>query len=189
MLSRCRALPRGLIRAPLDYGDLRGQAAAAGKRVVRACRRCGDVPTVPCETPASCRRGDHSTMIRLIAVALLAVAAATPAVGQGALPDPTKTPGALNPAVTQATIGSIICVRGWTRTIRPPQQYTSRNGGQGAEGARKLIANHASMRTMQLYDRCATAARADSFGLVRPRLPPSGRSSRRLAGGTNGHRE
>jgi hypothetical protein len=26
--------------------------------------------------------------------------------------------------VTQATIGSTICVRGWTQTIRPPQQYT-----------------------------------------------------------------
>jgi hypothetical protein len=56
---------------------------------------------------------------------VLAVVAATPAVGQGALPDPTKTPGALNPEVRQDTIGSTICVSGWTRTIRPPQQYTS----------------------------------------------------------------
>jgi hypothetical protein len=62
---------------------------------------------------------------RIVAGALLAVLAATPAAGQGALPDPAKTPGALNPAVTQATIGSTICVRGWTRTIRPSQQYTS----------------------------------------------------------------
>ena len=38
----------------------------------------------------------------------------------------TMTPGALNPAVTQATIGSTICVHGWTRTIRPPSSYTSR---------------------------------------------------------------
>jgi hypothetical protein len=36
-------------------------------------------------------------------------------VGQGALPDPTRTPGALNPMVTQETIGSTICVSGWTR--------------------------------------------------------------------------
>jgi hypothetical protein len=41
------------------------------------------------------------------------------------LPDPARTPGAINPAVTQETIGSTICVRGWTRTIRPPGQYTS----------------------------------------------------------------
>ncbi len=40
-------------------------------------------------------------------------------------PDPTLTPGALNPAVTQATIGSTICVSGWTATIRPPTSYTT----------------------------------------------------------------
>jgi len=31
----------------------------------------------------------------------------------------------LNPAVTQATIGKTICVRGWTATVRPPVGYTS----------------------------------------------------------------
>lgn len=40
------------------------------------------------------------------------------------LPDPTCTPGAINPDVTQATIQSTICMRGWTATIRPPQSYT-----------------------------------------------------------------
>jgi hypothetical protein len=50
---------------------------------------------------------------------------ATPALGQGALPDPHRTPGAINPAVTQETIGSTICVSGWTRTIRPPSEYTT----------------------------------------------------------------
>jgi hypothetical protein len=37
----------------------------------------------------------------------------------------TRTPGVLNPAVTQATIGATICRRGWTRTIRPPVSYTN----------------------------------------------------------------
>jgi hypothetical protein len=37
----------------------------------------------------------------------------------------TLTPGVLNPAVTQATIGSTICRRGWTRSIRPPVDYTN----------------------------------------------------------------
>src|SRR5919197_3435413 len=37
---------------------------------------------------------------------------------------PTLTPGALNPAVTQANIDSTICVRGWTKTVRPPAEYT-----------------------------------------------------------------
>ncbi len=40
-------------------------------------------------------------------------------------PDPTFTPGAFNPAVTQATIGSTICVSGWTATVRPPSSYTT----------------------------------------------------------------
>jgi hypothetical protein len=40
------------------------------------------------------------------------------------LPDPTLTPGALNPAVTEATIDTTICVRGWTRAVRPPAKYT-----------------------------------------------------------------
>jgi hypothetical protein len=39
---------------------------------------------------------------------------------------PTLTPGVLNPDVTQATIGQTICVSGWTRTVRPPSDYTSR---------------------------------------------------------------
>jgi hypothetical protein len=38
---------------------------------------------------------------------------------------PQLTPGALNPDVTQATIGSTICVSGWTRTVRPPVSYTN----------------------------------------------------------------
>jgi hypothetical protein len=39
-------------------------------------------------------------------------------------PDPRCTPGALNPAVTQATIGSSICRSGWTSTVRPPESIT-----------------------------------------------------------------
>ena len=41
-----------------------------------------------------------------------------------ALPDRHLTPGALNPAVTQSNIRETICVRGYTRTIRPPEKYT-----------------------------------------------------------------
>ncbi|MCO6005613.1 hypothetical protein NE236_11535 [Actinoallomurus purpureus] len=41
------------------------------------------------------------------------------------LPDPSCQPGAINPDVTQDTIGSTICVAGWTRTVRPPVSYTN----------------------------------------------------------------
>jgi hypothetical protein len=36
-----------------------------------------------------------------------------------------RTPGVVNPDVTQATIGATICVRGWTRTVRPATEYTN----------------------------------------------------------------
>lgn len=42
-----------------------------------------------------------------------------------ACPDYSPPPGAVNPAVTQATIGSTICVAGWTRTVRPSTSYTT----------------------------------------------------------------
>jgi hypothetical protein len=48
------------------------------------------------------------------------------AVGSGlySRPDPRCTPGALNPQVTQATIGRTICRRGWTSTVRPRESIT-----------------------------------------------------------------
>ena len=41
------------------------------------------------------------------------------------------TPGVRNPAVTQATIGGTICVRGWTATVRPPVSYTNAQKASG----------------------------------------------------------
>ena len=41
------------------------------------------------------------------------------------LPDPSCTPGATNPDVTQDTIDQTICVSGWTSTVRPPASYTN----------------------------------------------------------------
>jgi hypothetical protein len=48
------------------------------------------------------------------------------AVGTGlySSPDPHCTPGALNPAVTQADISRTICRAGWTATVRPPESIT-----------------------------------------------------------------
>jgi len=39
--------------------------------------------------------------------------------------DPVRTPGVVNPDVTQANIRSTICTQGWTRTVRPPVEYTN----------------------------------------------------------------
>ena len=57
---------------------------------------------------------------------LLGLVALSNHVMAGELPDPNTTPGALNPAVTQANIHETICVKGYTKTIRPPASYTSK---------------------------------------------------------------
>jgi hypothetical protein len=44
----------------------------------------------------------------------------------GQLPDPRCTPGSVDPAVTQANIGSTICRSGYTKTVRPPEAQTER---------------------------------------------------------------
>lgn len=43
-----------------------------------------------------------------------------------ARPNPRLTPGAVNPAVDQANIRMTICVRGYSKSIRPPEKYTER---------------------------------------------------------------
>ena len=45
--------------------------------------------------------------------------------GPTVLADPVLTPGVLSAAVTQASIRSTMCRRGWTRTVRPPTDYTN----------------------------------------------------------------
>ena len=66
----------------------------------------------------------------LVGVALLVLGVAIVA-PHGSAPkspyhaDSVRTPGVLNPDVTQATIASTICVRGWTKTIRPTTSYTN----------------------------------------------------------------
>lgn len=42
------------------------------------------------------------------------------------LPDPACTPGAIDPAVTQANVASTICRSGYTATVRPPAADTGR---------------------------------------------------------------
>lgn len=63
-------------------------------------------------------------MTDIAAVALTLAIVTGPVFAQSSLPDPRITPGAVNPDVTQETIGTTICVRGWTRTVRPPERYT-----------------------------------------------------------------
>jgi hypothetical protein len=64
-------------------------------------------------------------LMRSLGIAAVLAILAPSALAQSARPDSHRTPGAINPAVTQDTIASTICVKGWTRTVRPPRKYTS----------------------------------------------------------------
>lgn len=55
-------------------------------------------------------------------VPLIAIAHVSSAVS--GMPNPMFTPGARNPAVTQADIRQTICRSGYSRSIRPPERYT-----------------------------------------------------------------
>jgi hypothetical protein len=68
------------------------------------------------------------TLLVATALVLLALAIVWPHTSAPKSPyhaDPARTPGVLNSDVTQANIASTICVRGWTKTIRPPTSYTN----------------------------------------------------------------
>jgi len=71
-----------------------------------------------------------STRAALVAIALLllAIAIVSPHGSSSKGPyhaDIARTPGVLNPDVTQANITSTICLHGWTKTIRPTTSYTN----------------------------------------------------------------
>ncbi len=51
---------------------------------------------------------------------------AVAALAQPYFPDPSVTPGAVNPNVTQDNISTTVCVSGWTATIRPTTGYIAR---------------------------------------------------------------
>ncbi len=68
------------------------------------------------------------TLLVATAVLLLAVAYFNPRGSTSKGPyqaDLDRTPGVVNPDVTQANIASTVCKHGWTRTIRPPTDYTN----------------------------------------------------------------
>ncbi len=68
------------------------------------------------------------TALVTIALLLLAIVIVSPHGSSSKSPyhaDVARTPGVLNPDVTQANVDSTICLRGWTKTIRPPTSYTN----------------------------------------------------------------
>ena len=46
--------------------------------------------------------------------------------GASDLPDPSLTPGVTDLNISQQNIQSTVCVKGYTKTVRPPAQYTNK---------------------------------------------------------------
>lgn len=66
-----------------------------------------------------------TTCSKAFLLALTALLSCSLAVA-GDLPDPRLTPGALNPEITQANVFQTVCVRGYSKRIRPPVYFTNR---------------------------------------------------------------
>lgn len=97
-----RAAPRAV-----QHGGHRREAAGVRRRgghrgtVVHGLLAAHDPGRVTGTLAGPCRARDH-----------------------GLLPDPSCTPGAIDPAVTQANIGLTICRAGYTGSVRPPESQT-----------------------------------------------------------------
>ena len=68
-----------------------------------------------------------TTRLLVVAALLAAFAAVLLTIRRHAAPAAVlpRVPGVANPDVTQANIRTTICRSGWTRTIRPPVEYTN----------------------------------------------------------------
>ena len=53
------------------------------------------------------------------------------------MPIASVTPGAVDTSITQANIGSTICISGYTKTVRPPTSYTTKLKRQQLRGTYK----------------------------------------------------
>lgn len=72
------------------------------------------------------RRFSGSTIRALVLLALLALYLPCGWAQQAYIPDHERTPGAINPEITQDNIAQTVCVPGYTKKIRPPSSYTNR---------------------------------------------------------------
>jgi hypothetical protein len=76
-------------------------------------------PATSCAPDAPAQRAPLTTPLTAPLAAPTAAPRTSGCVIHGADPDPACTPSTLNSAVTEATIGSTICVAGFTTGIRP----------------------------------------------------------------------
>jgi hypothetical protein len=82
-------------------------------------------PRTPPTVAGIARPADFVIALALVAAVLVLFTHGHARRANAILADPVRTPGVLNPDVTQANIRSTICRHGWTDTIRPPVEYTN----------------------------------------------------------------
>lgn len=76
-------------------------------------------------------RGGFAALLGALRPVVMVLLAATGLMGSAAtyagdLPNPAMTPGVLNPDIRQDNIATTVCVKGFTKTIRPPAYYTNK---------------------------------------------------------------
>jgi hypothetical protein len=59
-----------------------------------------------------------------------------------AVPNPRFTPGVADPTVSQDNVAQTICVTGYTRTVRPPESYTSNLKREQLDDPNRGYADH-----------------------------------------------
>jgi hypothetical protein len=117
-------------------GAVRARIAVVAAAAAMGLSGCGghptlDSPSAPGATPAATADGAGHHVHGLFAVhdpgdVTGTLAGPCRARHHGELPDRSCTPGAIDPAVTQANIGSTICRSGYTTTVRPPESQTEK---------------------------------------------------------------
>jgi hypothetical protein len=115
----------------LVVAGLASNATPATLAASKPAQSANPTPSVtPTPTPtaaAGALRQAHTVRTELDDIALVAGQCHVITVNASAgnyLPDQTCTPGAVDPAVTEATIGSTICVSGYTTSVRPSTSVT-----------------------------------------------------------------
>jgi len=128
---RARARAVALAAVPLTAVAL----ALAGCAVSSLSSAPGPVQsaaTAPQSGPSGARRPGHLAVVHDPGQVTGTLTGSCQARDDGRLPDRHCTPGAIDPAVTQADLQTTICVSGYTAKVRPPESQTGKFKFTGA---------------------------------------------------------
>jgi len=104
-----------------EYAPTRDTTVIVWDGLTYYCRAAGSPTTTTTTTTTTATTTTTTTTTSTTSTT--APTTTTPTV---VLPNPDLTPGVYNPKVRQKTIKKTICVKGWTKKIRPPVSYTNK---------------------------------------------------------------